>query len=436
MAGIHLHPHDILDEGMPAILQRLDGMKHVEHLFVEINTIFERNPYPIGDLPHNPIHNEVMGTGTLHINTHTDFPRLSQRVDPTILSGADPLMTIKKATDGGKYKVIPWANILNGDFIGDVENNQVVDFKGRPQEHWLCPNAPDVAQLWQKTFTALKQNYGYDTFLIDRIRFPDWAGKEVNPAGLFTCFCPHCEKKMVQQGLPVNEIKHRLAALADSLKQGDFEAPVTALKEEPLLKAWQLFRQQSVTQLVEKLLSDAKQTAGGITLWLDLWPPAYSWILGQNYHELTRYSSTLKHFPYHKLGGGADVQGLINHFAHDSESQERAFTAFKRLFELPYDISYETFKQQGFPIHFVAEQNNKVRQLSQPNTFIYSGIQMWNLPAAQLIEAVIAAEESACDDLLYYCYGWATQELFDAIGEHNAPNNAYNNNYNNNTIKE
>ena len=100
MAGIHLHPHDILDEGMPAILQRLDGMKHVEHLFVEINTIFERNPYPVGDLPHNPIHNMVMGTGTLHINTHTDFPHLSQRVDPTILAGADPLMTIKKATDG------------------------------------------------------------------------------------------------------------------------------------------------------------------------------------------------------------------------------------------------------------------------------------------------------------------------------------------------
>ncbi len=56
---------------------------------------------------------------------------------------------------------------------------------------------------------------------------------------------------MVQQGLPVNEIKQRLAALADSLKQADFETPVAALKEDPLLKAWQVFRQQSVTQLVE-----------------------------------------------------------------------------------------------------------------------------------------------------------------------------------------
>ena len=89
-----------------------------------------------------------------------------------------------------------------------------------------------------------------------------------------------------------------------------------------------------------------KQTAGGITLWLDL-ATSLQLVLGQNYHELARYSSTLKHFPYHKLGGGADVQRLINHFAHDSESQ-KAFIAFKRLFELPYDNPYETFKQQGF----------------------------------------------------------------------------------------
>jgi hypothetical protein len=43
---------------------------------------------------------------------------------------------------------------------------------------------------------------------------------------------------------------------------------------------------------------------------------------------------------------------------------------------------------------------------------------MWNLPPEQLLEAVRAAEASACDDLLYYCYGWADQALFDAIGEY------------------
>lgn len=43
---------------------------------------------------------------------------------------------------------------------------------------------------------------------------------------------------------------------------------------------------------------------------------------------------------------------------------------------------------------------------------------MWNLPPAALLEAINAAEQSDCDDLLYYCYGWAEQSLFDAAGNH------------------
>lgn len=58
-----------------------------------------------------------------------------------------------------------------------------------------------------------------------------------------------------------------------------------------------------------------------------------------------------------------------------------------------------------------------MRELSQAGTFIFSGIQMWNLPPDELIQAVRAAKASACDDLLYYCYGWADQALFDAVGE-------------------
>ncbi|MGE7057087.1 hypothetical protein ACQKI4_31520, partial [Paenibacillus glucanolyticus] len=88
---------------------------------------------------------------------------------------------------------------------------------------------------------------------------------------------------------------------------------------------------------------------------------------------------------------------------------------FKRFFALPYDLTYEMFKQEGFPIQFVADQNNKVRSLSDPNTRIYSGIQMWNISPQNLIEAVQAGENSAADELLYYCYGWAADELFEAL---------------------
>ncbi len=418
MAGIHLHPHDILDEGMENILQRIDGMQNVEHLFVELNTIFERNPYPVGVLPHNPVHESVMGNGMLHVNIDNPDTRLQQKIDPGVLAGNDPLRRVQQATEGTRYKVIPWVNILNGDFSGDIANNQVVDYRGRVIKYWLCPNAPDVADYWQKTFSRIKSLYGYDTFLIDRIRFPDWAGKEVNPAGLFTCFCPHCQQAMKAQGLAPEVVKDELDKIAAALAEGDFAYPVEAFRDNPIIARWVAFRQQSVTGLVERILKNAKENIGDIHFWLDLWPPAYSWILGQDYRALTRLSGTLKHFPYHKLGGGADVQGLVNFFACDEAAHEPAFEAFKKLFNLPYALSYKDFKASGFPISFVKEQNDRVRQLSQEGTFIFSGIQMWNLPPEQLLEAVRAAEASACDDLLYYCYGWADQALFDAIGEH------------------
>ena len=65
MAGIHLHPHDILDEGVDSVLERINKMNGVDSLFVEVNTIFERNPYPTGRLPHNPKHEFVQGTASM-----------------------------------------------------------------------------------------------------------------------------------------------------------------------------------------------------------------------------------------------------------------------------------------------------------------------------------------------------------------------------------
>ncbi len=418
MAGIHLHPHDVIDEGMDNILQRIGLVKNIDHLFVEVNTIFERNPYPVGVLPHNPVRDHVMGNGTLHVKLAPLKSRLQQKIDSSIISGADPLKTIGIATKNTPYKVIPWINILNGDFMGDIENNQVVDYQGRVIPYWLCPNGPDVADYWQQIFSDINKTYGFDTFLIDRIRFPDWAGKEVNPAGLSTCFCKHCQEKMRAQHIDPDGVRKILNLVSQALKEGDFELAVSTFSKNPVITEWVTFRQKSVTQLVKNILEKVKESAGNINLWLDLWPPAYSWILGQDYHELTRYSSTLKHFPYHKLGGGADVQGLINYYAKDEKSQEKAFHAFKQLFKLPYDLNYSTFKEQGFPIEFVKHQNNLVRKLSQPETYIYSGIQMWNLPPEQLIEAVDAAERSDCNDLLYYCYGWAEHSLFEAIAKY------------------
>ena len=46
VAGIHLHPHDIIDEGTGQIFSLIDRMGDIKYIFPQVNTIFERNPYP------------------------------------------------------------------------------------------------------------------------------------------------------------------------------------------------------------------------------------------------------------------------------------------------------------------------------------------------------------------------------------------------------
>lgn len=417
MSGIQLHPHDIIDEGMPQIMQYIRKLQDIKYIFPEVNTIFERNPVPVGVLPRNPVHEVVYGNGTLHaiLPSYMDLG-LDQRRHPDLFEDHDPLMIIKEALKEESYEVIPWINILNGHFEGyKLANNLVTDYDGQVVPHWLCPNGPDVIDFWEKAFLDLHQRYGYTTYMIDRIRYPDWAGEEINPKGLLTCFCPHCQEKMQHQGLNVSAIKEALQTWVSMLQDKRFDEAVSYVQQNNTIQAWIAFRQKSVSEFVERLIERVRKENPEFTLWLDLWPPAYGWMLGQDYGTLTKLSPALKHFPYHKLGGGADVQGLIQYLAEGPQEQEEAFRAFKQFFNLPYDLSYEAFKEEGFPIQFVADQNNTVRARSAKNTRIFSGIQMWNLSPENLIEAVKAGEQSAADDLLYYCYGWATDELFGAI---------------------
>jgi len=418
LAGIHLHPHDIVDEGPDAILNRIGRMGPTEFLFPEVNTIFERNPYPRGSLPHNPVRDFLQGHGTLHVGLDPEsvYAPLRQKVDESLRSGPDPMAVLKEALADKPVRPIPWVNLLNGHFEGNVENNGVVNFRGEVAEHWLCPNGPDVVPMWSRMLAAMTEKYGYETYLIDRIRFPDWAGKEVKPSGIFSCFCPHCVTRMKEQGIEVPRLLEEMQTVAGLLKEQSFGEAAELFDQSKRIQAWVSFKQNCVSEFVESLASETRALNPAIRLWLDLWPPAYAWLLGQDYARLTRTSDTLKHFPYHKLGGGADVQGFIDYFAHTTEKREEAFRAFLKLFKLDYPITYKEFQEKGYPIRFVKNENDKVRALSAPGTKIFSGVQMWNLSSEELKLAIEAAKESAADDLLYYCYGWADEELFDAVG--------------------
>jgi hypothetical protein len=425
MAGIHLHHHDLFDEGPDAIAEQLTKFDDVSQLFVQVNDIFERNPSPIGVLERNPVREVIFGSGRLYADLDLDAlsPALHQEVSPTVAQGDDPLAIIHGSVLARRYQVVPWVNIANGAWNGAggkaVERNCVVDFRGRRVERWLCPNSPELAPMWVAVLGSLIDRYGFSTFLIDRIRYPDWGGEDVRPANLFTCFCATCRTLMSAAGIDVARLLGDMEEVAGLLEARRFEDACRRLSR-PLFQEWLTFRQRGVAAMVDRLITGLRDRHPEAQLWLDLWPPAYSWILGQSYPELTRLSPRLKHFPYHRLGGGADVQSLIDHFGRtasghmDAVRQESAFASFVRLFGLDYDLSYEEFRRRGFPIELVEDQNRRVRALSAPGTYVYTGVQSWNLPPEDLYAAAVASYASDADDVIYYCYGWAATELLGA----------------------
>ncbi|WP_283136226.1 hypothetical protein [Rhizohabitans arisaemae] len=415
MAGIHVHTQDVNDEGPQEIARRLARMDDVEYVFAQVNTIFERNPSPTGVLEHNPVSDVVIGEGLLYsgFDPKEVYPGLHQRWEPDPAK-RDPLATLRDSPLNESYTIVPWVNVLNGDFLGDVENSCVRDFTGERVGHWLCPNGPHVVEMWARIIRALVAEYGWRTVMIDRIRFPDWSGRELEPRSILSCFCPACLREMPQAGIDADELRRDMRTVATSLGEKRFAEAVAFFTASASLRSWVAFRQHSVSRMVENLAARTRELCPEAELWLDVWPPSYGWLLGQDLTRLTQAGEKLKHFPYHRLGGGADVQGFIEYFADDDAGQEAAFRAFLDVFDLPYDLTYRRFKQDGFPLEFVRRENEKVRRLAQEGTRVYSGVQMWNLSPAELLEATKAAYASAADDVIYYCYGWASDELFGA----------------------
>jgi len=419
MDGIHIHPHDVLDEGSETILRHLSKMKGIHYIFPQVNTIFERNPNPVGILPHNPNHDVVMGTGTFHANMNTKqiSPMLYQQIDSTIERGEDPIWDFKIASQSTNYEIVPWFNILNGHFKGNLRDNAVYNIFGEKVEHWLCPNGQDVLNLWIQTIIEFIKKYKYKMIMIDRIRYPDWAGKTIDPFRMFSCFCNSCKTKMLQFEIDLTELENDIKQFIKKVQQKDYIEAVYQFKHSVMIGKWIEFRKNSISEFVQGLITSVQRFIPETTFLLDLWPPSYAWFLGQDYHQLTNVASSLKHFPYHKLGGGADVQGLIEILAKKESEYEEVFKAFLKFFEIDQSITYQTIKRKGYNIDFIIQENEKVRLLSQPGTTIYSGVQMWNINEKDFIDTIRNTRQSAADAIIYYCYGWADLSHFKMISE-------------------
>ncbi|NMB19515.1 MAG: hypothetical protein GX979_01485, partial [Firmicutes bacterium] len=134
------------------------------------------------------------------------------------------------------------------------------------------------------------------------------------------------------------------------------------------------------------------------------------------YANLDQLCEGTKHFPYHRLGGGADLGAFVQALAGDDPiSQEKVFADLTNLLKLG-TISFAEYKQKGLPVSFVTEQTKWGKDHFGENK-IFTGIQIWDIPETEIKDTIEAALQGGADGLFFYCYGWATLKALDAVGE-------------------
>lgn len=419
---IQVHPHDIRDEGPETVVRNIVERSGIRTIIAETGTLEERHPYPRGELSHNPVHKVVYTDACFEVPDSKAWfedlpfrPRLSIQAQ----AGEDYIQTLREATPSYGAEIMPWVKALNAAFEGDVLEACVVTFSGEPIKTWLCPNNPLTETYVKNLVTGMLGRYPSRAILVDRLRYPDWSGSTVSLERMLTCFCPHCVRKMEEAGIDLQLLNQLMASF--SSEPSRFVNWSGKQREVETFAAWFKFRQRSITNLAERLWEEVQswRLKSGVATdyWLNLWPPSFAPLLGQDYQSLGSLCEGAKHFPYHKLGGGADLSAFVRALRSEESavSLEDVFHELRTLLSLDA-LSFAEYEQKGLPVSFVAEQTKQGKKAFLDNK-IFTGIQIWDIPDSEIQAAVKAAEDGGADGLFFYCYGWASLSALDRVGE-------------------
>ncbi len=421
--GLQLFPFDVRDEGIGRVIDLAVGAAHASTLVPAVSYIEERQPQPAGSLPHNPVHASYTTRPGFYFEPDWDLylDGLKPARSPEE-AGERELLELQGVCEQEGIGFVPWLQLLSGGFSWTGESPWVVSANGNDVPGWLCPRKDVVRRYVAAAARDVAQRFKSHALFVDRIRYPEWGAHGVRDACV--CFCPECRQAARGEGLDLDGLRAPLAeAVEKLLRAGEQGLPhglpdslATAL---PLLAGhrewlhWLRFRAEAVTGCV-------KAVAGAIPpdceLWLDVWPPTYGGLLGQDLPGLARHSAFVKSFAYHRLAGGADVAGYIRAIGRSPDNCQALYQAYLRVFGLPGPERFERFQVEGLDVSFVTEETARTVRLCAPARAC-AGVQVFQVGAQGVREALDAARAAQPAGYMLYAYGWASEDELRAAGE-------------------
>jgi hypothetical protein len=290
---------------------------------------------------------------------------------------------------------------------------------------WLCPNHPDTPLFVEALITDVVTRLKPPAVFIDRIRFPEWGTRGL--IDVCACFCDHCCAKARASGLDLEESRLELVTVLARLAENPKEVANAVLNgtASPLqgfraaanhsaVAAWLIFRQRSIEQIVK--VARAAADAGRSELWLDVWPPSYGWLLGQDLALLTKYATWTKPFTYHQVAGGANIAEFIALSATDLKVREQLYRAYLAFFGFPGPETFAEFSRRGLKPAFITSETMFAKHLLRGGSKLAAGLQLWQMGPDGVREALSHAAQARPDGIFFHCHGWATLDELEAAG--------------------
>jgi hypothetical protein len=428
LIGLQVYAYDVNDEDADAVvkaaLQIGASVIFVAVSYLDHITTTKKGRAPT--LQHNPYRQEHGIEAYIHPTSYRYPPGLVPPVgDDPGLDGDIAYESLKQAAQPYGITVIPWVLFLSQRVAEHAPGSQIINATGNFVEGWLCPSRPDTIQFVQGLVEDIIESYHPPAIFIDGVRFP-----EPGSHGLIdfcSCFCDTCYEEAKARGIDLEIARRSLICQVETLKKNP-----RAFAEETLVNLssgfgmlrkiasqssildWLRFRHS----MIERLIATIKQTSKGRTeLWLDVWPPSYGWLLGQDLSLMSPYAQVTRPFTYHRLGGGADMPGLIGSISPDHDTQQALYRLFQAFFNFPGPATFKEFLERGLDPEFITVESTLTKEMIVGHSKFLAGLQIWHVGKDGVQSALEHARMAEPNGVVLHCYGWATSDEISAAGQ-------------------
>jgi len=145
---------------------------------------------------------------------------------------------------------------------------------GAVNDHGLCPSAPDVVEHVEGVVSDLIGNLGVRFVRLEAFDYPQydygWTRRRVmtpvSPLArdiLSLCFCRSCVARAANQGIDVDQLRHRLSGILESELRGDrFTKCAVHELSDPEAEVYVATMNSSVDELLHRAAESARRSAG------------------------------------------------------------------------------------------------------------------------------------------------------------------------------